>query len=416
MEHEVDSSGGKENNLLDLVIIFLKRFRLIAAITIGVALCTVIISLTMPRIYESTARILPPGRSENSTAALLSRVTGNMGFGDLFSGGVAGSPDLYMGIMKGRTVLDAVIDRLQLMDRYKTSKREVARKRLSGAVRLAADKRSGIVSISVADKDPQRAMELTNAFAEELSNRLQTLAVTSATKKRLFFEEQLKLSHTALANAEDAISSFQGSTGVIKMDDQAKAGLAGISRLQASVAAKEIELKVMKTYATPQNQDFRRVEEELRGLHEQLKKMEGGGYASNSIIPTEQLPLLGTEYVRKLREFKYQEALYEILLKQYEAARLAEAQDAAMVQIVDAATVPEFPVRPKRKLMVLLATMVSFLLATFLAFTIEHVSKTFRSPEDLEKIARIKKYLGKLIVNRYFSRLRIGKLFDRGAV
>jgi len=259
-------------------------------------------------------------------------------------------------------------------------------------------------------------MELTNAFAEELSNRLQTLAVTSATKKRLFFEEQLKLSHTALANAEDAISSFQGSTGVIKMDDQAKAGLAGISRLQASVAAKEIELKVMKTYATPQNQDFRRVEEELRGLHEQLKKMEGGGYASNSIIPTEQLPLLGTEYVRKLREFKYQEALYEILLKQYEAARLAEAQDAAMVQIVDAATVPEFPVRPKRKLMVLLATMVSFLLATFLAFTIEHVSKTFRSPEDLEKIARIKKYLGKLIVNRYFSRLRIGKLFDRGAV
>jgi uncharacterized protein involved in exopolysaccharide biosynthesis len=414
MEQKMERVGGKEFNPLDVVILILKRFRLIMSITMGVALLTAALSLTMPRIYEATTRVLSGGR-ESPTATLLSRISGaGSGFADLMMAGMGGTPDLFIAIMQGRTVLDAVIDRFHLVPPGPDPIREPARKRLLGAVKFDVDKKSGIVLIKVRNRDPQKAMDLANAFAEELSNRILGLAVTNAGKKRTFFEQQLHIAHVALADAEAAMSSFQESTGAVKFEEQSKAVLEGIARLQARVVAKEIELKVMKTYATTQNRDVRRVEEELKGLQEQLQKMEGGASVSDGIIPTDQMPALGAEYVRKLREFRYQEALYEILLKQYETARLAEAQDSALVQVVDTAAMPEIAVAPRRRAMVEGATAVSFIFAVLLAFSLEKIKEVDLSPENRERMEQIRSVFSRWRTQLFSPVLKVKKLFWSG--
>ncbi|PJA81043.1 MAG: chain length determinant family protein, partial [Nitrospirae bacterium CG_4_9_14_3_um_filter_41_27] len=268
-----------------------------------------------------------------------------------------------------------------------------ARRGLADTLKARDDKKSGIITIGVEDKDPKRAADMANAFVEELKNMNKGLAVTEAGQRRLFFEEQLKDTKEALIKAEDSMEGFQERTGAIKIDEQAKAVIEGIANLRAQIAAKEVGLKVMRTYATPQNPDIQRAEEELRGMREQLGRLEtrSGGHNPDPLMPTGRIPALGTEYIRKLREFKYQEALYEILLKQYEAARLDEARDAAIIQVIEKAIPPEKRVKPKRKQMVMIATFSGLFFSVFAAFFMEYIEKLKSNPEDKVRLEAIKK-------------------------
>jgi len=385
-----------EINLFDYLIVLLKRKRLIMGITFGAAIITAIISLIMPPIYRAETKILPPQQGSSMATQFLSQLGSAAG---LIGGAVGGAVgiktpnDLYIGLLKSRLVLDGVIDRFKLMELYKTKSRENARRGLADTLKARDDKKSGIITIGVEDKDPKRAADMANAFVEELKNMNKGLAVTEAGQRRLFFEEQLKDTKEALIKAEDSMEGFQERTGAIKIDEQAKAVIEGIANLRAQIAAKEVGLKVMRTYATPQNPDIQRAEEELRGMREQLGRLEtrSGGHNPDPLMPTGRIPALGTEYIRKLREFKYQEALYEILLKQYEAARLDEARDAAIIQVIEKAIPPEKRVKPKRKQMVMIATFSGLFFSVFAAFFMEYIEKLKSNPEDKVRLEAIKK-------------------------
>ncbi|NCO67288.1 MAG: hypothetical protein GW873_01860 [Nitrospirae bacterium] len=381
-----------EINLLDYLVVLLKRKRLIIGITLGAAIITAIISLIMPPIYRAETKILPPQQGSSMATQFLSQLGSAAG---LVGGavGIKTPNDLYIGLLKSRLVLDGVIDRFKLMELYKTKSRENARRGLADTLKARDDKKSGIITIGVEDKDPKRAADMANAFVEELKNMNKGLAVTEAGQRRLFFEEQLKDTKEALIKAEDSMEGFQERTGAIKIDEQAKAVIEGIANLRAQIAAKEVGLKVMRTYATPQNPDIQRAEEELRGMREQLGRLEtrSGGHNPDPLMPTGRIPALGTEYIRKLREFKYQEALYEILLKQYEAARLDEARDAAIIQVIEKAIPPEKRVKPKRKQMVMIATFSGLFFSVFAAFFMEYIEKLKSNPEDKVRLEAIKK-------------------------
>jgi len=388
-KEKIDSD---EINLLDYLVVLLKRKRLIIGITLGAAIITAIISLIMPPIYRAETKILPPQQGSSMATQFLSQLGSAAG---LVGGavGIKTPNDLYIGLLKSRLVLDGVIDRFKLMELYKTKSRENARRGLADTLKARDDKKSGIITIGVEDKDPKRAADMANAFVEELKNMNKGLAVTEAGQRRLFFEEQLKDTKEALIKAEDSMEGFQERTGAIKIDEQAKAVIEGIANLRAQIAAKEVGLKVMRTYATPQNPDIQRAEEELRGMREQLGRLEtrSGGHNPDPLMPTGRIPALGTEYIRKLREFKYQEALYEILLKQYEAARLDEARDAAIIQVIEKAIPPEKRVKPKRKQMVMIATFSGLFFSVFAAFFMEYIEKLKSNPEDKVRLEAIKK-------------------------
>ena len=383
-----------EINLLDYLIVLAKRKKLIIGVTLLISIITAGISLNMPPIYMAETKILPPQQSSNTAQQFLSQLGGLAG---LAGGGVGikTTNDLYIGLLKSRPVLDPIIDNFKLMDVYKAESREGVRKGLTGVLKAQDDKKSGIITIGIEDKDPKRAADMANAFVEGLRDLTNKFAVTEAVQRRLFFEEQLKNAKESLVKAEESIMGFQERTGAIKIDEQTKAVLTGIAQLRGEVAAKEVQLLVMKTYATPQNPDIQRVEEEIKGLKEQLGKLEhkeGSGNNPDPLMPTGRIPSLGAEYIRKMREFKYSETLYEIFLKQYEAAKLDEAKEAAVIQVLEKAIPPEKRIKPKRRQMVMIAGITGLFASIFLAFFMEYREKMSDDPENRKRLEILRRY------------------------
>jgi tyrosine-protein kinase Etk/Wzc len=387
-----------EINILDYLIVLFKRKKLIIGFTIGAAIITAIISFIMPEIYSAESRILPPQQGSSSLAiGLISQMAGS-GISEIAGGalGLKSPTDLYMDMLKSRTLADKIIDRFNLMKLYEADYREDARKELiEDVLTTTSNKDSGVITITIEDKNPKRAADMANAFVEELKDLNKGLAVTEAAQRRLFFEEQLKDTKTSLTKAEESMKTFQEETGMLEVDEQAKAVIEGFAALSAQVAAKEVELKVMKTYSTPNNPDLQKEEETLTGLKAELKKLEVKNRgAHDPIIPTGRMPELGTEYARKLRDLKFNETLFELLAKQHVAAKLDEARgDAPVIQVIDRAIPPEKKAKPKTVLMVAAGTCIGFILSVLLAFFIEYKEKTLLDPEKKEKFETLKRYI-----------------------
>jgi tyrosine-protein kinase Etk/Wzc len=391
-----------EINLLDLLIVLLKRKRLILGITFISALITAIVSLIMPPVYRAETSLLPPQPSSSMALQALSQLAGGAAGIGAEVLGIKTPADLYAGLLKSNTVLDRIIDRFKLMELYDKEYRIDARKALLDNIEVNVDKKSNIITLSVEDKDPVRAAQMANAFVEELKALTKGLAITEASQRRLFFEEQLKDTKLALIKAEEDLKKFQEKTGAIKVEEQAKAVIEGIATLRAQIAAKEVEIKVMKTYSTPYNPDLQRAEEALRAMKAELQKLEAKeGKNPDPLMPTGRMPEVGMEYLRKLRELKFNETLYELLLKGYETARLDEARDAVVIQVVDKPIPPDKRAKPKRTLMVLVATFTGFFLSIFIAFFIEYKEKASQDPEQKERIEAIRKEINFKINNPF---------------
>jgi uncharacterized protein involved in exopolysaccharide biosynthesis len=298
--------------------------------------------------------------------------------------GVKSQGELFVAMTETRTVLDRIVDRFDLMKRYKKKYRQDARKSLLELISVKEERKSGIIILTVEDKDPKRAADMANAFVEELKFLKGGLAISEAGQRRMFFEDQLRQTKASLSRAEEEIKAFQQRTGVFQIDAQARAVIEGIARLRAGIAVKEVEARVLRSFATAQNPDVQRIEEEIRGLRSELEKLEtskGSGF--DPIMPSGRVPEIGTEYLRKLRQFKYNETLFELLSKQYELAKLEEARDAVVIQVIDQAVPPERKSRPKRALIVSFAMVTMLFLSVFIVLLLEHPwKKSGKSPVD----------------------------------
>jgi tyrosine-protein kinase Etk/Wzc len=389
----IEVNQGEGNHPLHYLVIILKRKKMIAGITLAFALITAGISLFMTPIYQAETKILPPQQSSSGISSqVLSRLNG--GASGLISSslGITSSNALYVGMLKSRTLYDYIIDRFDLMNLFKTKDRESARTRLANSVVIQSGK-DGLISVSVMNKDPKLAADIANAFIEKLKEITQTLAVTEASKRRLFFEEQMAKVKEALITSEDAMQRFQEKSGAISINDQAKAIIESITEVRAQIAAREVEIKVMKTYTEPRNPDLQKSEEALQGMKEELQKLETkSGEAPDPLVPTGKIPEIGADYTRNLRELKYQETLFELLANQYEIARVDEAKDATIIQVLDKAVPSDTRVKPKRKSMVSAATFSGFFIAILTAFLMEFVENASGDEKNRKMIELIRKH------------------------
>ena len=270
-----------------------------------------------------------------------------------------------------------------------------ARKELASRSKIDAGD-EGLISISVSDRDPKRAADLANAYVTQLRSLNQNLAVTEAAQRRLFYQQKLDAERDDLAVAELAVKQTQEKSGLIQPDAQGRAIVDAVANMRAQVAIKEVQLQAMRTYATADNPDLRRGEQELAGLRGQLAKLErntGETGNGNLEVPTRQLPQAELEYLRLARDLKYHEALYEFLSKQLEAARLDEAKEAVMIQVVDKAIPPEKKSGPHRLLIVLGTAVVIFLLSCFAALVAEVWKRKQQDPRTRAKFATLKRSL-----------------------
>ena len=384
MNQEMESRtvpGEDEIDLAELFRALSRRRRLILGITAASAAVALVVSLLLPVYYKAETRILPPQEKGSNLAAQLMGQAGGL---IALAGGAAGvksQGDLFVAMTKSRTVLDRMVDRFDLMKLYKGKYREDARKNLVGFLKVQEDRKSGIISLAVEDRDPKRAADMANAFVEELKSVAGGLAISEAGQRRMFFEEQIRQTKDSLSRAEEEVKGFQQRTGAFQVDAQAKAIIEGIANLRARIAVKEVEAKVLRSFATAQNPDLQRTEEEVRALRIELEKVEAGkGRGFDPLMSSERVPAIGMEYLRKLRQLKYNETLYELLVKQFELAKLDEARDAVVIQVIDRAVPPERKSRPHRAQIVLLATVTMLFLSVFIVLFLDYPWKKSGKP------------------------------------
>lgn len=330
----------------------------------GLALIgSLVFALLATPIYTARTTLLPPNSQQQGGSAAVLAALGPLG--GLAGGLGAKTPDeLYVSLLKSDSVLRALADRFKLMERYKAPNYEALRKTMPSRVRVTADKKSGVITLEVDDEDPKFAAELANAHASEITKVLGRLAVSEAQLRRAFFELQLKETKENLVKAETELQRVQEKSGVIVLDKQAEALIGGAAQIRAQIAEREVQLKVLRSAATPQNPDVLRLTAELAALRAELARMESaqGGQPGSAVdMPVGKIPEAAVEYVRARRELKLQETLLESMIRQFEIAKLDEAKDGPVLQQVDVALPPDYKSKPSRALIVASATLFALL-------------------------------------------------------
>lgn len=361
-------------NLLEYVRVILMYKRMIMIVSITAFVISIGISLLLPKTYKATALILPPQQDRGILAAMMAQIGGLANIATDLIGGAGTKSDLYVSMLKSETVKNSIIDRFHLMNIYDVKYRVDMYKKMDKFSEILSGKKDGIVSISVVDKDPKRAAEIANAYVEEVGNLSANLNVIDASQDKIFLKGRLDQSKIDLAKAEEALKNFQTKNSAIDVPEQAKVSIAEIAQLKAQLAALEVQLAVLRQSMTDSNSEVQNLQASIARLRIQIAKMEGKSDRS-SIPSVGSIPQLGQEYIRVLREYKIQEAINDLLIKQYQLAIMSESKNSSGVQIIQKAQVPDRKYKPKRSLIVLITTFVSTLLSVLFAFLLENVKK-----------------------------------------
>lgn len=357
-EHKQQESS----TLLNVLVTVAEQKKTVLAITVAVTIAATLIAFLLPPWYTATVKMLPPQQSQSNAVAILGQLGVLTGASQAL--GLKNPSDVYVAILKSRTVADRLIDRFQLKTVYGQEYLLETRRELARNSSIAAS-RDGIITIDIDDRDAKRAADLANAYIEELRGLTVHLAVSEAGQRRLFFEGQLKKAKTDLSNAEEVLQKYTRDAGLINPQGQIGLSVAASAALRAQITAKEIQLSAMRSFATEDNPDLKRTLGELAGLRVELRKMERNANEEKGdvLVPFGKASEVGLEYVRRYRDVRYFETLYEVLAKQYEIARIDEAKDATLIQVLDAAVVPERRYRPKRALIVTISAVFALILA-----------------------------------------------------
>jgi uncharacterized protein involved in exopolysaccharide biosynthesis len=361
----------RERTVSRLRLLWEQRRFLLRAALCGLLAATALAWL-VPKRYESTARLMPPDGQSGSGMAVLAAISGRAGtmpgVNDLL--GVKTTGSLFVGVLGSRTIQTRLVDQFELRRVYRVRRSEDACRELADTTHISEDRKSGIITLAVSDRSPDRAAALANAYIEALNRMVADLNTSSAHRERIFLEARLQAVQQDLEIAEKDFSQFASKNTAINIPEQGKAMVGAVATLQGQLIAAESELEGLRQIYTDNNLRVRAVRARVAELQRQLERMGGKreGDASdteaNAIYPSvRKLPLLGVTYADLYRKTKVQEAVFETLTQQYELAKVAEARETPSVKILDAASVPEKPSYPPRLLIICLGALLSGVVA-----------------------------------------------------
>ena len=392
------SRSQTEVSLLDITVLLVAHKRFIVRFVLGAAVLAVVIALLLPVRYEAKIVLLPPQQNSSIGSALLGQM-GNLGalgsLGSLAGGlGLKTPADMYLSLLTSRTVEDAMIQRFGLMAEYHLKRMSDTRKEFERRTTAVAGTKDGLIRISLEDGDPKRAAELANGYVDEFRKLSASLAITEAARRHLFFDRELQQAKDDLTVSEEAMRKTQQSTGVLQIDSQARALIESAAVLRAQVVAKEVQIQGMRSFAADDNPNLILAKEQLAALQSQLDQVAGSrsDVGSDIVMSKGRVTGAGLEYLRRYRDLKYHEAVFELLAKELEIAKLDEAREGEIVQIVDAAVPPDGHSSPHRTLIVIGMTILSFFVAVFWLIVRQGWERTFEVPENRQRLEVIKHY------------------------
>jgi len=373
-----------EISLLDLATTLGEEKSVLFGIPAVTSTLAIIYALLTTPIYTAKTVLLPPQQQASSAASMLASMGALAGL----AGAAAAikSPDeMYVAFLKSQTLQDDLIEKFRLKDRYKQETLAGTRKALAGAAKVSSDRKSGLLSLEVDDKDPAFAATLANGHVDALRRLTDKLALSEAQQRRVFFEAQIQKTQAALDSADAHFRDLNAKGGLPVTEVLAQVSVISSATLRGQIAAKEVELSALRQFATSQNPDMQRIASELSALRAQLAKVESGDGQTSRVSATGQAAVVA------LRDVKTQQAMLEVLVKQYEMARVDEAREGPLLQQVDVAQAPERKSKPKLALIVVLAGVAGLFLGVLVAFIRGAVRKAGENPDSAERMAALKR-------------------------
>lgn len=378
-----------EINLMDMLLVVAKYNRLIITLTLLGAILAVAYVVLATKIYTAKTVILPPQQESAGGAALLNGIAGGM----LAGNAMASSANLMLGMLASRSLADEVIQRYNMQSYYKKESLTLTRSALWKATSVKADK-AGFITLEFSDQNPRLAALIANSYVEELVKLNHNVALTNSARRRLFLENQVKMSRENLASSEIELKRLQEKTGVVAIDRQSALFLQSVASMRAEIASKEAELAAMRGYATEKNPNYQRLQEVIAGLRTQLKKLEQTNTGQgDSRLSTGKLPETNMYYTRRTRDVRDLEAKLEFLNKQLELARIDESKDAVLIQVVDKAQPPEYPSKPNGLLMLIIFILLGFISGIMIAFIKSASASGSQDEKSLERKQLFYRYL-----------------------
>lgn len=391
---------------LGFLVRLLRWRRLILLNTLGVAVLAVVISLLLPNWYEARTSLLPP-EEDALTLGSLSRGLGSalamVGRGSLSIPGGSGLPmwatpsDLLAAILRSRRLREAVIRGENLLPVFKSDNIDEALETFSrrARVRVGAE---GVVRLAFADKDPARAAAVANACVRELDAIQRATRHTSAQEVRRFIAARLDSTRVDRTAAEVALRDFQARHGLLVPEEQAKALVTTVAKVEAERLAAIVERDALSRQVGPTHPEVQRAEALARSLEEAKAGLEGRGGTAGSeggarsaIIDLGRLPDLSLAFLRLYRDVETQETLYALLLQMHEQYRIQEVRDTPTIQVLDPAVPPEKKARPHRAVISVTATLLAFLASLGIAVALERLAQV--AEEDPSRYAALQRLL-----------------------
>ena len=348
--------------LIEMLIHLLRRKWILAKITALAALAGIVTSLLLPVRFTAVCRIMTP-QPTPSTATLMMSQLPAPGASVLAaaSGGLGlKSPnDIYIGLLQSRPIADAIIAQFDLMKVYRAPDMTTARDSLARNTNITSEK-SGLLAVAATDKDKTRAAAIANAYTEQLRQLTKGLAITEASQRRASCEDQLARAKNDLLNAAFAFEQVQRQKGIVQLDAQGKALIGGIAELRALLASKQVELEALQSYSTDRNPTVEVLKREIASLRDQVGQLQRRDSTGSSAPGLGDLATSGLDYLRAEHELQYRQTLLDLLMKQYDAARIDESKSATVIQVVEPAIPPDRRSFPQRSFIVLIFTALGF--------------------------------------------------------
>lgn len=380
---ELASASTSQFSLFDVLIEMLGHKWLLILGPVAALLVAGGLSFLEPTYYRSMTKILPPQQAQSGAAAILAQL-GGVGGAAAGAAGIKNPNDLYIGMLRSRTISDQLIEKHKLAAVYDRRSMDQLRKILAKKTFITNGK-DNLITIEVEDTDPKRAAEIANSYTAALLALTKIIAVTEAGQRRIFFERQLEASRTNLENAEQRLKGALGTSGIINVDSESRAIVETVGRLRAQIAAKEIQARAMQNFMTTQNPDLQKVNAELASARAELSHLEERGNGT----PT-RVDQAGLENMKLLREVKYHQMLYELLAKQFEVARLDESKDASIIQVLDPAVPPEQKAGPARAITAVSAGLLAFVVLLLYVAGRAKLRQLTASPAGRERLQMLR--------------------------
>lgn len=399
MQPEIEMNQNNQQNrtinLLELVAVIVKWRWTIIRNTCVVIVLVAIIAMVLPQKWRADTTLMPP-QEQNKSA--LEGVLSEVVLPGLPLPTSSSSSEIMVDILRSRSVGQRVLSG-EFTFKNKTAPLFKLLKYPSIKVGLLKIKRhvrfvystNGIITISAEMPSPQLAADVANAYVDALDKVNQVKSVSRAKNSRLYIESQLKETEQKLGDVTKRLAAFQQEHKAVSLEAQMTAAIEQAGILKGQIIAKEVELGVMLKTKKAGNPLVEHTQMEIDELNNRYKELQfGNGKVTNAesefYVPFADVPEIGLQLAELTREAKVQETVWQLLNQQFYQAKIKEAQDTPTIQVLDAAVAPIKRSFPKRKMLVIIFTLVSFILSLLWAFVKEYMADLNNKPDDKKRI------------------------------